>query len=118
VGPPAGLVIPELRGKFTGMAFRVPVPTVSVVDFTAHLERAASVEQVNAAMKAAADGPMQGILAYTEEELVSTDMRGNPHSSVFSAVDTLALERGERGCMARGGRPGITLGLGAPLPAP
>jgi glyceraldehyde 3-phosphate dehydrogenase len=92
VGPPAGLVIPELKGKFTGMAFRVPVPTVSVVDFTAHLVRAASVEEVNAAMKAAAEGPMRGILAYTEEELVSSDMRGNSHSSVFSAVDTVALD--------------------------
>jgi glyceraldehyde 3-phosphate dehydrogenase len=87
-----GLVIPELKGKFTGMAFRVPVPTVSVVDFTAHLSRAASVEEVNAAMKAAAEGPMQGILAYTEEELVSSDLRGNSHSSVFSAVDTVALD--------------------------
>ncbi|MCC6404349.1 MAG: type I glyceraldehyde-3-phosphate dehydrogenase [Fimbriimonadaceae bacterium] len=86
-----GLVIPELKGKFTGMAFRVPVPTVSVVDFTAHLAREASVEEVNAAMKAAAEGPMKGILAYTEEELVSSDLRGNPNSSVFSAVDTVAL---------------------------
>jgi glyceraldehyde 3-phosphate dehydrogenase len=88
-----GLVIPELKGKFTGMAFRVPVPTVSVVDFTAQLKRAASAEQINAAMKAAAaSGPMKGILQYTEEELVSTDMRGNEHSSIFSAVDTIVLE--------------------------
>ncbi|MFN3729914.1 MAG: type I glyceraldehyde-3-phosphate dehydrogenase [Fimbriimonadaceae bacterium] len=86
-----GLVIPELKGKFTGMAFRVPVPTVSVVDFTALLSREASVEEINAAMKAAADGPMKGYLAYTEEELVSTDLRGNAHSSIFSAVDTVTI---------------------------
>ena len=87
-----GLVIPELKGKFTGMAFRVPVPTVSVVDFTAHLARAASAAEINAAMKAAAEGPMKGILQVTEEELVSTDMRGNTHSSIFSAVDTIVLD--------------------------
>lgn len=86
-----GLVIPELKGKFTGMAFRVPVPTVSVVDFTALLSREASVAEINAAMKAAAEGPMKGYLAYTEEELVSTDLRGNPHSSIFSAVDTVTI---------------------------
>ncbi|MGE0001921.1 MAG: hypothetical protein AB7F50_08695 [Fimbriimonadaceae bacterium] len=74
------------------MEFRVPLPTVSVVDFTAHLSHAASAEEVNAAMKAAAEGPMKGYLACTEEELVSSDMRGNPHSPVFSAVDTIALD--------------------------
>jgi glyceraldehyde 3-phosphate dehydrogenase len=87
-----GLVIPELKGKFTGMAFRVPVPTVSVVDFTAILKRVASVEEVNAAMKRYADGPMKGILQYTDLELVSSDMRGNPHSSIFSAVDTVSID--------------------------
>jgi glyceraldehyde 3-phosphate dehydrogenase len=86
-----GLVIPELQGKFTGMAFRVPVPTVSVVDFTALLSREASVADINAAMKEYADGPMRNILAYTEEELVSTDLRGNSHSSIFSAKDTIGL---------------------------
>jgi len=86
-----GLVIPELQGKFTGMAFRVPVPTVSVVDFTALLSRDAPVAEINAAMKKYADGPMKGILEYSEEELVSTDLRGNPHSSIFSAVDTVGL---------------------------
>jgi glyceraldehyde 3-phosphate dehydrogenase len=87
-----GLVIPELQGKFTGMAFRVPVPTVSVVDFTALLNASPSVDEINAAMKAAAsEGPMKGILAYTEEELVSTDLRGNPHSSIFSAKDTIGI---------------------------
>jgi glyceraldehyde 3-phosphate dehydrogenase len=87
-----GLVIPELKGKFTGMAFRVPVPTVSVVDFTALLSRAVTVEEVNGALKEYAEGPMKGILRYTEEELVSQDLRGDSHSSIFSAVDTVVLE--------------------------
>jgi len=86
-----GLVIPELQGKFTGMAFRVPVATVSVVDFTALLKKDASIEQMNAAVKAAADGPMKGILQYSTEQLVSTDLKGNPHSSIFSSVDTIGL---------------------------
>ena len=87
-----GLVIPELQGKFTGMAFRVPTPTVSVVDFTANLGKKASVGEINAAMKEYAEGPMKGILAYTEEELVSTDLRGNTHSSIFSAKDTIVID--------------------------
>lgn len=87
-----GLVIPELKGKFTGMAFRVPVPTVSVVDFTAHLSKVASVDEINAAMKKYADGPMQGVLRYTEEQLVSSDLRGDAHSSIFSAVDTVVID--------------------------
>ena len=86
-----GLVIPELQGKFTGMAFRVPVSTVSVVDFTALLSKDAPVADINAAMKAAAEGPLKGILQYSDEELVSTDLKGNPHSSIFSAVDTIGL---------------------------
>jgi glyceraldehyde 3-phosphate dehydrogenase len=86
-----GLVIPELQGKFTGMAFRVPTPTVSVVDFTAVLGREVPKEEINAAMKDYAEGPMRGILQYTDEELVSTDLRGNPHSSIFSAVDTVVI---------------------------
>ena len=86
-----GLVIPELKGKFTGMAFRVPVPTVSVVDFTAGLTKAASVEEINAAMKEYAEGPMKGILQYSDEELVSSDLKGNTHSSIFSSVDTIVL---------------------------
>lgn len=87
-----GLVIPELKGKFTGMAFRVPVPTVSVVDFTAHLTKVASVEEINAAMKEYAEGAMKGYLRYSEEELVSSDLRGSTHSSIFSAVDTVAID--------------------------
>jgi|SRR5579871_3656438 len=87
-----GLVIPALQGKFTGMSFRVPVPTVSVVDFTALLSRAASVAEINAAHRAAASsGSLAGILQYTEEPLVSTDLKGNAHSSIFSAVDTISL---------------------------
>lgn len=86
-----GLVIPELQGKFTGMAFRVPTSTVSVVDFTAILNKPTSVEEINAAMKEYAEGQMKGILAYTEEELVSMDLKGDTHSSIFSAKDTLVL---------------------------
>jgi len=86
-----GLVIPELKGKFTGMAFRVPTRTVSVVDFTAILNREAPVDEINAAMKKYADGPMKGILQYSDEELVSSDLIGNEYSSIFSAVDTVGM---------------------------
>jgi len=86
-----GLVIPELKGKFTGMAFRVPTRTVSVVDFTAQLNREASVEEINAAMKKYAEGPMKGILTYSDEELVSSDLIGHESSSIFSAVDTITI---------------------------
>lgn len=87
-----GLVIPELKGKFTGMAFRIPTPTVSVVDFTAVLAKDASVEEINAVHKAAAaDGPLKGYLRYTEEPLVSSDLKGDAHSSIFSAIDTIGL---------------------------
>ena len=86
-----GLVIPELQGKFTGIAFRVPVSTVSVVDFTALLNKSVTVAEINAAMKAAAEGEMKGILEYTEEPLVSIDLKGNPNSSIFSALETLVL---------------------------
>jgi glyceraldehyde 3-phosphate dehydrogenase len=86
-----GLVIPELQGKFTGMSFRVPTPTVSVVDFTALLTRNATVEEINTVMKEYAAGPMKGILAYTEEPLVSMDLKGNEHSSIFSGLDTLVI---------------------------
>jgi glyceraldehyde 3-phosphate dehydrogenase len=86
-----GLVIPQLKGKFTGMAFRVPTPTVSVIDFTALLSRDVTVEEINGAMKEYAEGKMTGILAYTEEPLVSSDFVGDPHSSTFSALDTLVI---------------------------
>ncbi len=86
-----GLVIPELQGKFTGMAFRVPTPTVSVVDFTAILNKEATKEEIREAMLEYANGSMKGILDVTDEELVSTDLRGTQFSSVFSALDTLVL---------------------------
>src|SRR5579885_1677174 len=86
-----GLVIPELKGRFGGMAFRVPTPTVSVVDFTADLGAEVTVEEVNAAFKAAAEGPLAGIMAYTEEPLVSTDLKGDPHSTIVSGLDTLVV---------------------------
>ena len=86
-----GLVIPELKGKFAGMAFRIPTPTVSVVDFTAILNKEASIEEIRAAMLEYANGSMMGILDVTDEELVSTDLRGTSFSSVFSAVDTIVL---------------------------
>lgn len=86
-----GLVIPELKGKFGGMAFRVPTSTVSVIDFTAVVGKETSKEEVNAMMKEYAQGPMKGILAYTEEPLVSSDLKGDAHSSIFSALDTLVV---------------------------
>ncbi len=86
-----GLVIPELQGKFSGMAFRVPTSTVSVVDFTALLSRDVTRDEVNAAMKEYAEGPMKGILGYTEEPLVSMDLKGDTRSSIFSALDTLVI---------------------------
>jgi glyceraldehyde 3-phosphate dehydrogenase len=86
-----GLVIPELKGKFGGMAFRVPVSTVSAIDFTALLSRDTSAEEINAAMKRYAEGRMQGILGYTEAPLVSSDLKGDSRSSIFSAVDTMVV---------------------------
>ena len=86
-----GLVIPELKGKFGGMAFRVPTPTVSVVDFTAVLNKEASKEDIRAAMIEYARGPMEGILDVTDEPLVSTDLRGTTYSSVYSSLDTLVI---------------------------
>src|SRR5688572_21057473 len=86
-----GLVIPELQGKFGGMAFRVPVATVSVIDFTAVLEKKTDKDAINAAMQEAADGDLKGIMRYTEEPLVSTDLKGDTHSSIFSAMDTIMI---------------------------
>jgi glyceraldehyde 3-phosphate dehydrogenase len=77
------LVIPELKGKLDGYAMRVPTPNVSVVDLTVFTEKPATVQTVNAALKAAAEGPMKGILQYSDEDLVSVDFRGNPHSSIL-----------------------------------
>jgi glyceraldehyde 3-phosphate dehydrogenase len=87
-----GLVIPELKGKLTGISLRVPVPTGSVVDLTALLKRTATKEEINAAMKAAAEGPLKGILSYTEDPIVSSDIIGDSHSSIFSADWTQVLD--------------------------
>ncbi len=85
------LVIPALQGKFTGMSFRVPTPTVSVVDFTAVLDRDVTKDEVNAAFKRASEGDLKGIMAYTEEPLVSMDFKGDSHSTIVSAADTIVL---------------------------
>ncbi len=84
-------VIPELKGRIHGIAFRVPVATVSVVDFVADLGKETSVEQVNQAFKSAAAGPLSGIIEYCEEELVSLDFKGNPASSIFDAPSTMVI---------------------------
>ncbi|MCJ7604648.1 MAG: type I glyceraldehyde-3-phosphate dehydrogenase [Dehalococcoidales bacterium] len=84
-------VIPALQGRIHGMAFRVPTPTVSVIDFVCDLERDVTVAEVNAALKAAAMGPLKGILEFCEEELVSMDFKGNPHSSIIDAPGTMVI---------------------------
>ncbi len=85
-----GLVLPDLAGKLDGKAVRVPTPTGSLTDLVAVLDKEVTAEEVNAAMKAAADGPMKGILEYTEDPIVSTDIIGNSHSSIFDAQMTSA----------------------------
>src|SRR5271154_1951908 len=85
------LVIPELKGKLDGYAMRVPTPNVSVVDLPAVVSKPATVASVNAALKSAAEGPMKGILDYTEEELVSIDFKGNPHSSIVDSGYTMVV---------------------------
>ena len=87
-----GLVLPELNGKLNGFAMRAPVATGSVVDLTCNIGRETTVEEINAAVKAAAEGPMKGILAYTEDPIVSTDIVTDPHSSVFDAGETMVME--------------------------
>ncbi|MCJ8007701.1 type I glyceraldehyde-3-phosphate dehydrogenase [Lederbergia wuyishanensis] len=86
------LVLPELKGKLNGMAMRVPTPNVSVVDLVAELEKSVTAEEVNAALKEAAEGGLKGILAYTEEPLVSTDFNGDAHSSTIDALSTMVME--------------------------
>jgi len=88
-----GKVIPELNGKLTGMAFRVPVHDVSVVDLTVRLVKEASYDEIKAAVKEAADGPMKGILGYCDEEVVSQDFVGDTHSSIFDAKAGIALNK-------------------------
>ena len=87
-----GLVLPELNGKLSGFAVRAPVPTGSVVDLTLVPKRETTVEEINAAVKAAADGPMKGILAYTEDPIVSTDIVTDPHSSIFDSLLTVVID--------------------------
>jgi glyceraldehyde 3-phosphate dehydrogenase len=86
------LVIPEVKGKIDGIAIRVPTPDVSFTDLTVEVDKPVTVEQINAAFKAAADGPMQGILAYSTEELVSADYIGNPHSCILDAKSTNVVD--------------------------
>jgi glyceraldehyde 3-phosphate dehydrogenase len=83
------LVIPELKGKFDGFSLRVPTPTVSVIDFVAITERSVSAESATEALRAAADGPMKGLLGYTEEKLVSMDFKGDDRSSIIDADSTM-----------------------------
>ena len=85
-------VIPELKGKLDGVAYRVPVPTVSMCDFVADLDKEVTTEQVNQAFQAAAKGKLKDILEYCEEELVSSDFKGNPHSCILDAPSTMVME--------------------------
>ena len=87
-----GLVMPELKGKLDGYSMRVPTPDVSVVDLVAIVEKPTTSEEVNAALKQAAEGPLKGILQYTEEELVSKDFTGNPHSSIIDSGFTKVID--------------------------
>ncbi len=86
-----GRLVEGTEGKIDGLAFRVPTPTVSVIDFVCTLEKEATVEQVNQAFKKAASGPLKGILEYCEEELVSMDFKGNPHSSIIDGPGTMVI---------------------------
>lgn len=88
------LVIPELEGKFDGLAMRVPTPTVSIIDLVVNLEQPTTAEAANATLKAAAEGPLKGILGYSDEPLVSMDYKGNPHSGVVDGLSTKMI--GER----------------------
>ncbi len=87
-----GLVLPALKGKLDGYAMRVPTSDVSVVDLSVKLAKSTDANAINAAMKAAADGPLKGILAYTDEPLVSVDFLGNPHSSILDALSTKVID--------------------------
>jgi len=86
------LVLPELKGKLNGFAMRVPTPNVSVVDFVADLAMNATVEEINASLKEAAEGPLKGVLAYSELPLVSRDYNGDPHSSIVDALSTMVVD--------------------------
>jgi glyceraldehyde 3-phosphate dehydrogenase len=86
-----GLVLPELKGKLDGLAIRVPTPTVSMVDLTVNLAKETTRDAVNAALKEAAEGPLKGILGYTEEPCVSVDFKGDPHSSIVDGLSTTVI---------------------------
>jgi glyceraldehyde 3-phosphate dehydrogenase len=88
-----GKVIPELNGKLTGMSMRVPTSNVSVVDLTCRIEKGATYDEIKATIKAAAEGELKGILGYTEDDVVSTDMMGDPHSSIFDAKAGISLNK-------------------------
>src|ERR671931_2327730 len=87
-----GEVLPSLKGKLHGIAIRVPTPNVSLVDLTARVGKSATVEEINAAFRKAAEGPLKGVLQYSEELTVSVDYNGNPHSAIFDATNTLVME--------------------------
>jgi glyceraldehyde 3-phosphate dehydrogenase len=87
-----GLVLPELDGKLNGISVRAPVPTGSVVDLVAQVSRETTIEEINAAAREAADGPLQGIFSYTEDPIVSTDIVKDPHSSIFDADQTMVID--------------------------
>ena len=86
-----GLVLPELKGKLTGISLRVPVPAGSITDLVVNLKKDATIQEINAAMKAAANGPLKGILEYTEDPIVSSDVIGNPSSCIFDSSWTTAI---------------------------
>ena len=86
------LVLPQLKGKLNGMAMRVPTPTVSVVDLVCELKKEASAEEINAAMKKAAEGEMKGVLGYCDEPLVSIDFKQDPRSSIVDALSTMVID--------------------------
>lgn len=86
------LVLPELKGKLNGMAVRVPTPDGSLVDLVAELDKTVTAEDINNALREAAEGPLKGVLEYSEAPLVSTDIIGNPHSSVVDGLSTMVME--------------------------
>jgi len=95
-----GKVLPVLNGKLTGMAFRVPTSDVSVVDLTVVLEKAATMKEINAAMKAASEGELKGVLAYTEDSVVSTDFRGESCTSIYDATAGISLDANFAKCVS------------------
>ena len=91
-GPATALVIPELKGKISGISYRVPTSTVSLTDFSAEMDRNVTVEEVNQALKTAAEGPLKGILDFCDEPLVSSDFKGNPASSIIDGLSTMTAD--------------------------